>query len=83
MKQSEKLIGKTCTHPNLKLVTVDGVHENSRVLVDVTVIDRGKGYNDIKQRYTGIRISTGWYRGENRDFGNKDFVHHHSLKQVN
>lgn len=79
MKESEKYVGKVLKHPDLGNVTVDSTHEGSRVLVDVSVIDRGKGWNEIKQTYTGHKNSVGWMRGENRQFGHKDVVHINTL----
>ena len=80
MKASEKLIGKIKRHDTLGKVSVDSVHKSSRVLVEVTCIDRGKGYNEITGTYKGVKIRTGWYRGENRDFGHKDIAHINQLK---
>lgn len=80
MKESKKLVGKVKTHTTLGKVTVDSIQNNSRVMVNVTVIDRGKGYDEISSTYKGVRISTGWYRGENRQFGHKDVVH---IKDLN
>lgn len=73
-------IGKTFLHDSLGKVEVMAVEEKSRTKVIVKVLDRGKGWNEEKQKYTGVRISTGWYRGENRQFGNVDVVHIKTLK---
>ena len=75
MSPARQLVGKVRTHSQLGKVTVNKVHEGSRVFVDVTVIDRGKGWNKERQAYTGHTNSVGWMRGENREFGNKDTVH--------
>lgn len=80
MKQSQKFVGKVLNHSDLGKVTVDSIHKDSRVLVDVTVIERGKGWDEVSQTYKGVRISTGWYRGENKSFGSKDTVHIKDLK---
>lgn len=83
MKPSD-FVGKVCIHDQLGRVTVDSVVEKSRTMVNVTVIQRGKGWDEIKQKHTGYNpkgLSGGvWARGENREFGNKDFVHIKTLR---
>lgn len=80
MKESEKFVGKIKIHDTLGKVSVDSVHNNSRVLVNITIMDRGKGYNEISGTYKGVRTKTGWYRCQNREFGNKDVTHIKHLK---
>lgn len=80
MKESDKLVGKVKNHTTLGKVTVDSIHNDSRVMVNITVIDRGRGYDEISGSYKGVRIRTGWYRGENRQFGHKDVIHIKELK---
>ena len=88
MKESEKLIGKVKNHNILGKVTVDSAVDKSRVMVNVTVIDRGKGYDEISGTYKGVKRSgvsggvrvCGWERGENRQFGHKDVAHIKDLK---
>lgn len=75
MKQSEKYVGKEMLHPDLGKVKVLSIVKHSRVKVNVQVIDKGRGFNEVKDRYTGVRIKTGWYRGENREYGHEDEVH--------
>lgn len=74
MKANEKIVGKTMVHRAMGKVKVTSAVENSRVLVNVEQIDRGPGYDKEKQKFTGVRIKTGWFRGENRDFGKTDVV---------
>lgn len=69
-------------HDDLGKVTVDSVEPKSRTLLNVTCIDRGKGWNEISQSYTGVKTSVGWYRGENREFNSKHLVHYNKLKQI-
>jgi len=61
------------------ILGVDGIHEGSRVYVDVTVVDRGKGWSEKTQSYRCYTCSLGWSRGENREFGQKDHVHFNTL----
>lgn len=73
-------LNKEFVHDSLGKVEVMAVEENSRTKVIVKVIDRGEGWDKTKRKYTGVNISTGWYRGENREFGNIDVVHIKTLK---
>lgn len=75
MKESEKLVGKTKTHPKLGKVLVTSIQNNSRVLVNVECIDRGEGYDEATGKYKGVKVKGGWYRGENRLFGVKEVAH--------
>jgi len=76
--KTKKYVGKTFTHPDLGLIIVDSIA--SRVKVNITCIDRGKGWNEIKQRHTGCKNSVGWMRGENKQYLHTDIVHINSLK---
>ena len=85
---TDKYVGKVFSHPQHGKVTVDSKVANSRTLVEVTVIDRGAGWNEIKQRYVGVKTSgvdhngkrfVNWHRGENKQFGFKDVVHYNTL----
>jgi hypothetical protein len=79
MSLSEK-IGKRFTHDTLGKVQVVAVVEKSRTKVQVSILDRGKGYNKKTKKYSGVRNSVGWYRGQNRQYGNVDEVHIKTLK---
>ena len=85
---TDSYIGKVFNHPQLGKVTADSKLANSRTLIEVTCIDRGAGWNEIKERYTGVKTSgvdhkgkrtSSWCRGENRQFGCKDVVHYNTL----
>lgn len=78
MNQAEKLTGQTMIHPDLGNVEV--MEAKSRVKVMVKVLGRGPGWNEQKQKYTGVRIKTGWYRGENREFGT---IHETHIDKLN
>lgn len=75
MRKNETYTGKTFQHDDLKQIVVNGAVEKSNVLVNVTVTDKGKGYNETKKTYTGVRKKNGWVRGENREFGKEYQVH--------
>jgi len=83
MNTPNELIGKTFTHPQLNLVIVDGVVTGSRTKVNITVLDKGKGWNEKTQSYKGYKNSVGWMRGENRQYLFKDTVHIKDLKPCN
>jgi len=74
-------LNKRYMHNDLGLIEVISVAPKSRTKVAVKILDRGKGWDENKQRYKGVRISTGWYRGENREYGNVDIVHINTLTE--
>lgn len=91
MSEASKLVGKTMIHrdtekPNNSIgkVYVKQVVEGSRTKVVVQHMERGAGYNRIKDRITGVRTTgtdqdgnrfTNWSRKENKQFGELDEVH--------
>ena len=79
MKASEELVGKIKRHDTLGMVSIDSVHKSSRVMVEVTSLNRGDGYNEFTGTYKGVKVRNGWQRGENRDFGHKDIAHINQL----
>lgn len=83
MKQSTKFIGKEYNHTTGGKIIVDSVYKNSSVLVNVTFLERGKGWNEKTQSFTGHKNSIGWMRGENRDYLKKDIVHIKTLSNGN
>lgn len=80
MASSKQYVGKTFTHPTLVRVYVDSVVEGSKTKLNVTVVDRGKGWNEKTQSYKGWKNSIGWMRGENREYLKTDVVHKNDLK---
>ena len=80
MKANEKLVGKIKRHSTLGKVSVDRVHGVGRTKVEVTVLERGKGWCDKTETYVGVKSKRGWMRGQNRDFGSKHIVHINDLK---
>jgi len=78
----DEMVGKRFTHPDLGNVEVVSKEDKSRTKVLVKVLDKGKGFNEQSGTYKGVRISTGWYRGENREYGNIDIVHKNTLKYL-
>lgn len=81
MARNEQFVGKIYTHKTLGKVSIESTVPKSRTKVVATCLERGVGWNEIKQSYTGVRNSVGWYRGENRDFGTKHEVHIDDLKK--
>lgn len=78
----EVYLNKEYMHDNLGLVEVVSIEPKSRTKVAVKILNRGKGFDEKTQRYKGVRISTGWYRGENRQYGDLDIVHINTLKLI-
>jgi|SRR5690554_978619 len=58
---------------------VVGVEPNSKTLVIVEDIDRGKGWCKDTGKYIGVSNGNGWYLGKNNCFGMKTTVH---IKQL-
>ena len=59
---------------------VIGFIEGSRTIVEIQDIERGEGWSDYKQCYTGVKLyakgrQTGWKRGENHCYGDILKVH--------
>lgn len=85
---TDTYVGNTYTHPELGKVIVDSKVENSRTKLNVTCIDRGEGWNEIKEIYVGVKThgidhegkkTSTWKRGENKQYGFKDEVHYNTL----
>lgn len=79
MKENEKFVGKIKSHPVLGKVSVNRVHAETRTKVEVTCLDRGKGWCEITEKYKGVKCKSGWFRGENKGFGTKHVVHINEL----
>lgn len=92
MKANESVLHKEMIHSTLGKVFVEKAVENSRTKVVVTVLDRGKGWDDLRQSYKGVRTVTKnlfghtesqtWSRGENYTHGQTDEVHINSLRNI-
>lgn len=80
MKENEKFIGKIKRHPTFGKVSVDRVHGKTRTKVEITCLERGEGWNEIKEKYVGVKTKSGWRRGQNREYGTKHIVHINELK---
>lgn len=53
---------------------------NSRTVATVRYTNRGKGWNESSQGFTGIRVGKGWFRGTNMQFNEMHEVHINNLK---
>jgi len=76
-------IGKRFEHDSLGKVEIVGVEENSRTKVLVKILERGEGYDESTNKYKGVRTKSGWFRGENKQYGTIDVVHIKTLKTDN
>lgn len=81
MGKLEEYIGNIYIHPVLGEIEVLRVIPKSRTKLEVKVIDRGPGYNVSSKKYTGVKLSTGWMRGQNYDYGKIDEVHYKDLQK--
>jgi len=79
MSQADNFLGKICNHKKLGRVEVIGKKEKSITVVLVEQIDKGEGFNDTYNRFTGVKMNLnngkGWMRGQNYDYGKQDYVH--------
>lgn len=77
------LEGKQFTHPHLGLVLVISKKERSRTIYIVEQIDRGRGWDEVYEKYVGYTVKlkdgVGWARGENKDYGQRSEVHRREL----
>ena len=83
-------IGENAIHKDYGLVHVDNVLKGSRSMVNVTVKQRGRGWNEEVQRYekyfVGSKLlengdrSLRWRYTNNDEFGLKDSVNINSLE---
>ena len=73
---------QTCLHPVLGKVAVLRAVPRSRTLLEVQVIDKGEGWDKEKKKYTGIKLPTGWMRGQNYSEGHIDEVNYKDLQKI-
>lgn len=78
MKTNSKYLGKTVIARfgvNRVAVKVIEPVKNSRTIFLVEEVDRGIGWNKLKNRYTGISKFGSWNRGQNYEFGTHKEIH--------
>lgn len=59
-----------------------GLEPQSRTKVRIKDVDRGAGHNAALDRFTGIIIESGWYRGENYGYGDELICHRKRLALI-
>lgn len=79
-KKLQSYVGKIHSHPQFGKVKVLRPIPKSRTLLEVKLIDRGPGYDHNLKRYTGVKVSSGWMRGQNYQYGHIDETHYKHLK---
>jgi hypothetical protein len=87
---AKDFIGEEAIHKNYGLVFVDNARQNSRTLVNITVLQRGKGWNKTLERYERYKVgvylqkdgsrSIRWAFTNRDEHGIKDVVHIDSLE---
>jgi len=82
MSKQNAYIGKIVSASGIGRVKVLSAVINSRTLLNVLQINRGEGYDEVSKKYKGVKTSTGWYRGENREFGKTDTIHLNTIEDA-
>lgn len=57
--------------------------EGSITKVIVKDIERGQGWCENTRSYKGVNTGSGWYRGENKGFGDELEVHIKDINELN
>jgi len=83
---------KYAVHKDYGKVFVDSAPARSKAMVDITVVQRGKGWNDAKEVYERYKDLTHWNNDGSRtlrwgfthvdEYGVKDRVHINTLKSL-
>jgi len=86
-------VGDYATHKDYGKVFVDSAPPRSKAMVDITVVQRGKGWNEATERYEKYFVGSYLQRDGNRslrwgftnkdEYGQKDLVHINSLSKLN
>lgn len=58
---------------------VIGLIDDSRTVYEIEDIERGKGWDEEKEKYLGVKIKSGWYLGKNNCFGERYTAHQKRL----
>lgn len=92
MSKVKDFVGKNAIHPHYGLVSVDSAPPRSKAMVNITCIQRGKGWSEETERYGKYKMLTIWHSDGSRTLrwgythhdihGTKDTVHINSLKQI-
>lgn len=82
MSKADNYVGKQFNCKGVGLIEVIEKVLKSITKVVVKEIDRGQGYDETKEKYTGVKIRKGWFRGQNFDFGKTHEVHINDLSQI-
>lgn len=85
-------VGELAIHDTYGKVFVDSAPPRSKAMVNITVVQRGKGWNDATERYEKYKMITIWHSDGSRtlrwgytnrdEHGMKDTVHINSLEPV-
>lgn len=84
-------VGKYATHVKHGEVFVDSVPPRSKAMVNITITQRGPGWNDSTETYSRVLRTTPnidecegaktlyWYKTKRDDYGVKELVHINEL----
>jgi len=56
--------------------------EGSKTKVIVKDIERGEGWNEKTQSYTGVKKNNGWSLCDNKELGSEHIVHRKYLNEI-
>lgn len=73
------MINKIFIHDDLGEIKVINKVEKSRTKYIVKILERGPGWDSSTQNYKGVKVKSGWFRGENREFETEHIVHKNTL----
>ena len=78
------ILNTVMLHKKLGNVLILSKKAHSHTIYSVEQIDKGRGWNEEKQIYTGWKTKNGqnWSRGENKEFGKVQDVHKRELTPV-
>lgn len=92
MSKVADFVGKIAVHKYYGLVSVDSAPPRSKAMVNISVTQRGKGWNEEKEAYERYKDLTIWHVDGSRTlrwrythqdlFGTKDTVHINSLTPI-
>lgn len=74
--------GKQVRHSTGGKYKIIGFTPKSRTMVEIEDIDRGAGWDEDTQTYIGVKTKGGWFRGENKGFGDRHIVHRKTLTPI-
>lgn len=92
MIRVKDFLKKYAVHKDYGRVFVDSAPARSKAMVDITVVQRGHGWNEAKEVYERYQQASIWHSDGSRtlrwgithtdEYGTKDRVHINTLTQI-